>query len=399
MAKLSDPLTFKHGATINNRFVQPPMLTNSGKDGFATQDTIDYYNAHSKSGGMVITEYMYVSENGGPALTWKRGREQLAVYDDKFVPQLKKVAQAIKKDGNKAIMQIAHTGREANYRAMTGKPVYAPSTMDYPFLPYKVHGFSDQQVKQIVNDFADAAKRAVDAGFDGVEIHGANHYLIQQFFSKYSNRRDDNWGGSLEKRMNFPLAVVKAVTDAVKEYAPKDFIVGYRISPEEIHGDNVGYTWHESTKLIKAITDRFDLDYIHLSMFDYKMKPSDSDKTFAELFKPCLGEGTKEIIVGGVNSAAKAKDAMNYADLIAAGRENIIDPLFAEKVLNSQDDEIIDKITPEQTKKNKMTPGLIATFSAKKPLLPLPGGEAIQSLHTEFGGWSEMKYPENSEMK
>lgn len=96
MANLSDSLTFRHGATVANRFVQPPMLTYSGKDGYATK-------------------------NGGPALTWKRGREQLAAYDDKFIPQLKKVAQAIKHDGNKAIMQIAHTGREANFRAMEGK--------------------------------------------------------------------------------------------------------------------------------------------------------------------------------------------------------------------------------------------------------------------------------------
>lgn len=92
MAKLTDSLTFRHGATIANRFVQPPMLTNSGKDGFATHDTIDYYAAHSKSGGMIITGYMYVSENGGPALSWRSDREQLAVYDDKFIPQLAKVA-------------------------------------------------------------------------------------------------------------------------------------------------------------------------------------------------------------------------------------------------------------------------------------------------------------------
>ena len=148
MAKLNQPLTFQNGGKVNNRFVMPPMLTNSGKDGYATQDTIDYYGAHDKSGGMIITEYTYVSENGGPALTWKEGREQLASYDDRFVPQLAKVAQAIKKSGNKAIMQIAHTGREANFRAMQGKKVYAPSEIDYPFLPYKVHEFTDEQVKQ-----------------------------------------------------------------------------------------------------------------------------------------------------------------------------------------------------------------------------------------------------------
>lgn len=414
MAKLDQSLTFRHGATVTNRFVQPPMLTNSGENGFATQDTIDYYNARSKTGGMIITEYMYVSENGGPAQTWKTGREQLAVYDDKFVPQLKKIATALKKDGNKAIMQIAHTGREANFRAMQGKPVYAPSAVDFPFLPYKVHEFTSDQIQQIVDDFGAAVKRAVDAGFDGVEIHGANHYLIQQFFSAYSNRRTDKWGGSLEKRMNFPLAVVKSVMDAVKKYAPKDFIVGYRISPEEIHGSNVGYTWHESTKLIDKITSTFDLDYIHLSMPNFNAKPGnpmlgdqgpsadsqyqDSDKPLATLFQPYLN-GAKEIIVGGINSKEQAEEAAKLADLVAVGRESIVDPLFAQKVLSGHEDEVVTTLTADQAKKAKLTQGLIDVFSSEKLAIPIQRDESMKQLHQGFGGWTEMKYPDNPEMK
>lgn len=413
MANLSDSLTFRHGATVNNRLVQSPMLTNSGQDGYATQDTIDYYNARSKTGGMIITEYMYVSETGGPALTWKRGREQLAAYDDKFVPQLKKVAAAIKHSGNKAIMQIAHTGREANYRAMNGKPVYAPSALDFPFLPYKVHELSDEQIRGIIADFGKAAKRAIDAGFDGVEIHGANHYLIQQFVSAYSNHRDDHWGGSVEKRMNFPLAVVKSVMDTVRQYAPKDFIVGYRISPEEIHGKNVGYTWHEATKLIDTITKQYDLDYVHLSMPHFDAKPGDamlldtdkasasfkdSTKTLAELFHPYLN-GAKEIIVGGVQSKQAAEKALSLADLVAIGRENIIDPLFAEKILNGKEDTVVTKLSLDQVKQNHMTQGLIDNYSGPAAGIPIPGQESISSLHQGFGSWAEMKYPDNDEMK
>lgn len=239
MAELNDSLTFKHGATIANRFVQPPMLTNSGIEGEASSDTINYYKHHSKSGGMIITEYIYVSPEGGPAISWAKDRTQLAVYDDKFIPQLKKVAAAMKSSGNKAIMQIADTGREASGRvALYGKPVYAPSAMDFPFLPYKVHEYSDEQIQKVVRDFGDAVKRAVEAGFDGIEIHGANHYLIQQFFSAYSNHRTDHWGGNLEKRMNFPLAVVESVMNAVKKYALKDFIVGHR----DFHDGYVSFT-------------------------------------------------------------------------------------------------------------------------------------------------------------
>ena len=413
MTELNQPLTFRHGATVANRFVQPPMLTNSGQDGYATQDTIDYYRAHAKSGGMVITEYMYVSENGGPALTWKRGREQLAVYDDRFVPQLAKVAAAIKSAGNKAIMQIAHTGREANFRAMNGQPVYAPSAIDYPFLPYKVHELSDEQVRQIIADFGVATKRAIDAGFDGVEIHGANHYLIQQFVSAYSNRRDDHWGGSVEKRRNFPLAVVKSVMDTVKKYAPAGFIVGYRISPEEIHGKNIGYTWHESTQLIDQITKEFALDYVHLSMPHFDAQPGDAmlldteqaaanfkddPVPLATLFKPVLN-GAKEIIVGGVRTKEQAQAALQLADLVAVGRANIIDTLFAEKILTGREDEVVPEITLDQVKHNHMTQGLIDNYSGPAAGIPLPGAENIKSLHQGYGSWGEMDYPANDELK
>jgi len=414
MSELNQPITFRHGAKVANRFVQAPMLTNSGENGFATQDTIDYYNARSKTGGMIVTEYMYVDENGGPALTWRTGREQLAVYDDKFLPQLKKVAAAIKHSGNKAIMQICHVGREANFRAMNGKPVYAPSDIDFPFLPYKVHAFSETQIEKLIKEFGDATKRAIDAGFDGVEIHGANHYLLQQFFSEYSNRRTDNWGGSLEKRMNFPLAVAKEVTETVKKYAPDDFIVGYRISPEEIHGQNIGYTWHDSTKLVDKLTKDYDLDYIHLSMLQYDAKPGDallmdqagdtdskyrdSDKPFATLFKSFLN-GAKEIIVGSINSEEAAQKASQLADMVAVGRENLIDPLFADKILNGKADEIITEISPEQVEKTHWTPGLIDVFSSENTVMPLPGSESLRPLHKGFGSWSEMKYPDNPEMK
>ena len=311
-------------------------------------------------------------------------------------------------------MQICHTGREANYRAMTGRPVYAPSKMDYPFLPYRVHEFTDEHIHQLINDFAAATKRAIDAGFDGVEIHGANHYLLQQFFSAYSNHRIDHWGGSLQKRINLPLAVVKAVTDTVKKYAPANFIVGYRISPEAIHGRNVGYTWHEAVQLVDRITKLYHLDYVHLSMLQYDAKPGDnllmdidgavarkycdSKKPFATLFKPYLN-GAKEIVVGSVVDRHSAEVASKLADIVAVGRENLIDPLFAEKLINNKDWQIVSAVSPAQVAKTHLTPGLIDTFSSVNTVMPLPGAATLRRLHNGFGGWAEMKYGHNPEMK
>lgn len=242
MKKLTDTVTFRHGATISTRIAQSPMLTNSGNDEKITQDTLDYYNARSKSAGMVIVEYTSVSPNGGPSRSWARDREQLAIYNDDFKPGFKRIADGLKKDGNKAILQLVHSGREAEYRYQLGGRVEVPTDMDFPWIDYPLHELTENEVWGIVKDFGAATKRAIDCGFDGVEIHGANHYLHQEFFSAYSNQRTDYWGGSLDKRMNFAIEVAREVFKVVKEYAPKDFIVGYRISPEEIHGNNVGYT-------------------------------------------------------------------------------------------------------------------------------------------------------------
>lgn len=383
MKKLTDSVTFRHGATVTNRLVQPPMLTNSGKDdGYVTKDTIDYYAARSQSAGMIIVEYTYVSHAGGPSRSWASNRLQLGLYKDDQKPGFAEIAKALKKDGNKAILQIEHSGREANYRAKLGEKVYAPSSFDFGFLDYDVDELSEADIQEVIKDFGATTKRAIDCGFDGVEIHGANHYLLQQFFSAWSNSRHDEWGGdTLDNRMRFILAVSREVFRVVKTYAPKDFIVGYRLSPEEIHGDAVGYDYRESRELAKRLAETFDFDYIHLSLPQYDAKPAGEEQTYAELFKPVLPQDTKLIIVGNVMSEADAQDALQYTDLVAVGRATLIDPQFGLKICEGRGDDIIHEISPDQVKKSKLTPGLVNLFSDPKMEPHLPGRESIYQLH------------------
>ena len=369
MKALTDQVQLRHGAVLQNRIVQSPMLTNSGDREYVTQDTLDYYGARSQSAAMVIVEYTSVSKNGGPSRSWADDRTQLAIFDDSFKPGMTKLATALKKDGHKAILQLVHSGREANYAPQMGRTAEVPSAMDFAWVNYPLHELTEEEVWGIVKDFGRATKRAIECGFDGVEIHGANHYLIQEFFSAYSNKRTDYWGGSLEKRMNFPLEVVKEVLRVVKKAAPADFIVGYRISPEEIH-DTVGYTWHESTQLIRAITDQFDLDYIHLSMPEYNGKPADSDKTFAELFAPAIGDQAKEMIVGNLMTEEDMQDALKQTDLVALARATLMDPQIGLKIAEGRGYEIIHEISPAQVK---------AAHPKMEP--HLPGRESIYSLH------------------
>lgn len=388
--ELTDTVTFRHGAEVHNRIVMSPMCSYSGTinskevlGGQVTQDTLDYYQERSQAGGMIVTEYLYVSENGGPASPVGYP-EQLAFFNDEYLHGLTNLASTIKKDGHKAVAQIAHDGRATAVRAARGQTVYGPSAIDFNFLDYEVTALSHQQIEKIIEDFGEATKRAIKAGFDGVEIHGANHYLLQQFFSAYSNQRKDCWGGSLAHRMRFPLAVLKKVTEVAKAYGPNNFIVGYRISPEEVHGSNVGYRYPEAKQLVAEIVN-YEIDYIHLSLWGgYNSKPENSDKTYAEEFQEVLDEKTKLVIVNQVFSEEAALDAIRYADLVAVGRGIIIDPKFGLKIDEGRGNEIVSEISPRQLKKSAWPPTFTEFFSAEHNAVGsprLPGWESIARIH------------------
>lgn len=341
---INDTVTFRHGASIKNRIVQSPMQTASGHDdGYVSDDTLEYYKRRDNSAAMVITEYLYVTQAGGPARTTTNTNQQLGIYTDEQMPGLEKIARYIQANGHKAIAQLAHAGRESIYKGKKGLPVYAPSAIDFPFLDYDVIEMTEERIQYIIKSFAEATSRAIKMGFDGVEIHGANHDLLQQFLSKYSNRRTDKWGGSLENRMRFPIEVTRAIFDVVEKEAPDDFIVGFRISPEEIHEDSVGYDYRDSTQLIKVLCEEFDLDYVHLSLVQYDGKPEGQDKTFAELFREVLDDQTKLMIVGNVMSEADAVDAIRYADLVAVARATLIDPEFGLKIYEAVEMRLLER--------------------------------------------------------
>lgn len=366
-APLFEPIELKHGGRLENRFAMCPMVV-FGADpatGRPTEEDVKYFERRSNFASLLVTGAITVQENiqGHP--------KQLSIFNDEAIDAYSKLAAAMKSNGSKAIGQIQHPGREGVYGCnVTGK-AYAPSAIDFPFLKYKVTELTEDEVWQVVKDFGLAAHRLLQAGFDGVEIHGANHYLIQQFFSCYSNQREDYWGGSFEKRMNFAIEVTKEVLKVARAENP-EAIVGYKISPEEIHGEMVGYDLEDSLKLIDKLLEQ-DLDFLDLSSAAggnfgkdaYKAMPQRGDFTdpVSLVIRKAVAGRVPVVISGTIRSADEALDALNYGDIASMGVGALADPDFKEKVLADREDTIHMNVKGH-TEDLELPIGLIEVYTA-----------------------------------
>ena len=345
---LLSPYTFANGVELKNRIVMAPMTNfSSNPDGTVTEAEVNYYARRSKGVSMVITACTYVTPNG------KGFHGEFGGDSDEMIPSLKQVAKAIKDQGAKAVLQIFHGGRMCPPELVPNGDIVSASDIpaekggvstEEPAV--KPRALTESEVEEIIHAFGETTRRAIEAGFDGVEIHGANGYLVQQFFSPHSNRREDRFGGSLEKRMAFPLAVVDKVKNVVKEHAQSPFIVGYRFSPEEL--ETPGITMVDTLALVDALADK-GLDYLHVSLNKFFSKPrrgvDDVTKTRIEYLLETINNRVPLIGVGSIYSAEDARNAFEMdVPLLALGRELIIDPDWVQKVAEGREDEIVTQI-------------------------------------------------------
>jgi len=331
---LFEPFTLK-GVELKNRVALAPMTNfSSNPDGTVSEAEVDYYIRRSKGVGTVITACTYVTPNG------KGFHGEFAGDSDAMIPSLHRLAKAIQDSGAKAILQIFHGGRQCPPELVNGDVVSASA------VPMEKEGaptpreLTEAEVEEIIAAFGETTRRAILAGYDGVEIHGANGYLVQQFFSPHSNRREDRFGGSLEKRMTFPLAVVDAVTKAVEEHAKEPFIVGYRFSPEE--PETPGITMADTLALVDALAEK-PLDYLHVSLMEFWSEPRrgvEDTRPRIEILQERVGKRIPVMGVGSIKTADDALKAVQTVPLVAIGRELIIDPDWVEKVAEGREDEI-----------------------------------------------------------
>lgn len=347
------PYKFDNGLQLKNRIVMAPMTTMSSfYNGQITRDEIDYYQLRAGGPGMLITAVAYVSEQG------KGFEGQLSIASDNNLAGLTELATTIKKEGTKAVIQIFHAGRMTNSKILKGiHPVSASAiaaVRDHAETP---QALTEEAIETIIQDFAKATHRAIKAGFNGIELHGANTYLLQQFFSPHSNRRTDKWGGTLEKRMNFALAVINAVKAVIKKEADATFILGYRISPEEF--ETPGIRLQDTLAFVDVLKDT-GIDYLHLSIGHIERKPlvahSDQRPIIEQVLAVLKGQ-IPLIGVGSIKTPAEAEQAINSGlPIVAMGREFIREPKWVQKVESNDEKSIRYVISESELSELKIPP-------------------------------------------
>ena len=340
---LFQPITLRSGVQLDNRIVMAPMTTFSGNlDGTVSDEEVAYYSRRSNGVGMVVTACAYVTLNG------KGFQGEFGSDRDNLIPSLRRVASAIKEQGAKAVLQIFHGGRMCPPELVPDGEIVSASA-----IPAEQGVVSDQvpralteaEIQSIIRDFGESTRRAIEAGFDGVELHGANGYLIQQFFSPHSNRREDQYGGSLEKRLSFPIAIVDEVKKVVAKHAKQPFLVGYRFSPEE--PETPGITMADTLALVDVLASK-ELDYLHVSLGEFWSTPRrgmEDSRSRLEIIQERVGKSVPVIGVGSIYTADDALKAIESGvSMIAIGRELIIDPDWVEKVKQGKESEIEIKL-------------------------------------------------------
>lgn len=322
---------------LKNRIVMPPMATHfAGEDGSVNDQHIAYYLRRVRGGAGYITfEHTGVLKQG-------RAFPNMALIDsDDKIPSFRKLVEAIHREGGKIFIQINHAGRQSS-SSFTGLPLVAPSPIPCPVRKEMPQVHRTEEIQKIIRAFADAAGRVQESGADGVEIHMAHGYLINQFLSPFSNTRQDEYGGDAERRMRMAIETLRAVRNRVGA----DFLVSCRISADEyVEG---GVKLEDSKEIAKAL-ERNGADLLHVSACvaasGYLIHPPYYAKEgmFAH-----LAQGIKSVVgipvitVGRIRTPALANQILeeNMADLVSMGRALIADPDLPNKALQGKSDEI-----------------------------------------------------------
>ncbi len=327
------------GQEVKNRIFMAPMGTGLEEyyyGGRVSTEMIDYFEARAKGGtGLIISPFAAVDERYF-ALT-------MGIYSRKLLMGISKLAEALHVYDCKFLVQLSHFGGKSPRYFTYGNTPVAPSSIESRMYPEKPLELTLSQIEEIIGLFIQSGQWAKDAGCDGVELHGAHGYLINQFYSPHTNRRNDEYGGTLEKRLRF----FKEIAEGIRKNCGKDFIIGLKFSAHE-HLDG-GIDNEEAKKISKYINSLNLLDYIHVSGNSITI-PGFTDCSYPEVppiynGQPLvpLAEMVKKVVdipviaASGISDPEFAENIImsKKADIVALGRALIAEPEWANKASNN----------------------------------------------------------------
>jgi 2,4-dienoyl-CoA reductase-like NADH-dependent reductase (Old Yellow Enzyme family) len=335
-ASLFEAFPLLPGLVLRNRVAMAPMTTWAGNDdGTVSIAEEAWYRRRVHGVGMVITGCTHVQANG-IGFTG-----EFAADDDRFVPSLARLAEAAKSGGAPAMLQLFHAGVKTLPKLVSD--VVAASAVagdDGPFAQALLpRALPDAEVEEVVRAFGDATRRAILAGFDGVELHGAHGFLIQNFLSPHSNRRTDRWGGPLDNRMRFPLAVVAEVRRVIAAHADHPFALGFRITCDEPHAD--GLRMADSLALIDRLIGA-GIDYLHASLesaIDARPVDGPDGPTIVAILHAHLAGRVPLIAAGAIRTPAQARKALDLGlSVVALGQALVMNPDWVAQARDDADE-------------------------------------------------------------
>lgn len=332
---LLSPFNLNGKAILKNRVIMAPMNTNyANSDGSISKQFADYYVERAKGG----TALLIVS----PGYVDRRARKRVGsiLLDNKsFVPALHEFTDRVHEEGALILQQLNHNGRlltsTKDFNTAGGICV-GPSAIPHAITGEIPHVLSIDEIKSLVSLFTENAINAELAGYDGIEVHGAHGYLINQFISRYSNKREDEYGGSFENRIRFPLEIIQNIRKEVKP----DFIISFRLGAEEFNQGGIEIT--QAIALAKKLEDA-GVDLLNVTAGN-----TESTITALRMFPPpsaqrgCYSSYARQIkwavkipvsVTGRIATPERAEEMLECgdSDLITLGRSLICDPFFVAK--------------------------------------------------------------------
>jgi 2,4-dienoyl-CoA reductase-like NADH-dependent reductase (Old Yellow Enzyme family)/thioredoxin reductase len=332
------------GMQLKNRLVVPPMGTGfAEEDGSVSDRLIKYHEARANGCFALIT--LEVTAIDG--VEGKASLHPLSIFDDRFIPGFKRLVDRIHDAGAKVGVQLYHPGRATLPAFIGGLQPVAPSPIPDPIWRQTPRELTIQDIKRLVESFAQGARRAKESGFDAIEVHGGHGYLISQFMSGYANKRTDEYGGGFEGFIRFPVEIIRHI----RQLVGPDFPIFFRISGDELvpMGRTVTESIEVAKRLVKEGVNVIDVSIGVMESSAVTSAPPDMEQGFnakmTAAFKTALS--VPVIAVGRINDPDIAEEIVTSgkADLVAIGRQSLTDPEWPNKVAKGQKNDIVKCIS------------------------------------------------------